>query len=272
MAMTALERHQFRSKAGLEECIACGGSGKKSRPGPNKSPECAACEGTGGIRVVTETRVVQHSSESVEHYTPDYIVEPCRKLLGEIDLDPASCPMGQKVVQAHAWYGPGSEHGEDGLALPWLGRVFLNPPGGLVPEEWKGCGTDSFATLWWGRLVSAWEQGEVESAIFVGFTLEILRSAQTLPVLQPLHFPFCVPSSRIPFDTINRRRTKGKKKGELIDPSSPSGARVKQSQPGHANVLVWLPPVDLPTKEAAKRLTEAMGDLGACCIGRGVDP
>ncbi|KKL77956.1 hypothetical protein LCGC14_2029740, partial [marine sediment metagenome] len=45
-------------------------------------------------------------------------------VLGSIDLDPASCEFAQKTVQAEKYF---SEE-DDGLGLPWYGRVFLNPP------------------------------------------------------------------------------------------------------------------------------------------------
>jgi ParB family chromosome partitioning protein len=169
-------------------------------------------------------------------------VEAARAVLGGIDLDPASCPLAQDVVKATAWYGPGSPLGEDGLTEPWLGRVFLNPPGGRA--QLTGCGTSSNAALWWGRLASSWEAGEVEAAIFVGFTLEILRSAQALDVLQPLGCPLCVPSSRIAFDTTD------------------GGKRVESTQPTHANVIVYLPPA--VGEGHAERFKDLFEPFGRC--------
>jgi hypothetical protein len=197
---------------------------------------------------------IQHSSESNEHYTPELIVEAAREVLGPIELDPASCPMGQEVVKAVAWYGPGSELAEDGLAEPWLGKVFLNPPGGSVPDKYKGLGTRSNAALWWSALAGYWQEGEVEAAIFIGFTLEVLRSAQALDVPQPLDFPMCVPKSRICFDTEE------------------DGKRVSSSQPGHANVIVYLPPVKKRTPtvgaygrtNAVQAFVKAFGSIGRC--------
>jgi phage N-6-adenine-methyltransferase len=60
----------------------------------------------------------------VEWYTPVVYVEMARKVLGEIDLDPASGEIAQKTVKAKKWYS------RDDSSLPhqWHGRVWMNPP------------------------------------------------------------------------------------------------------------------------------------------------
>ena len=59
-----------------------------------------------------------------ENYTPFGIINAARLVLGEIDLDPASCKMAQATVGAKTYY----TEEENGLVKPWFGRVFLNPP------------------------------------------------------------------------------------------------------------------------------------------------
>jgi len=59
-----------------------------------------------------------------EWYTPEQYIEAARAVMGGIDLDPASTAVAQKTVKATHWFGKE----EDGLAEPWHGRVFLNPP------------------------------------------------------------------------------------------------------------------------------------------------
>jgi hypothetical protein len=58
-----------------------------------------------------------------ERYTPAQYIELARQVLGEIDLDPASCEHAQKTVQAARYFTVA-----DGLAQEWQGRVWLNPP------------------------------------------------------------------------------------------------------------------------------------------------
>lgn len=59
-----------------------------------------------------------------EWYTPAEVIALARKVLGDIDLDPASCPEAQRVVLAGDYYDKES----NGLLQPWHGRVWLNPP------------------------------------------------------------------------------------------------------------------------------------------------
>jgi ParB family chromosome partitioning protein len=59
-----------------------------------------------------------------EWWTPAVYMESVRNVLGEIDLDPASCPEANAVVKAKRFYS----ESDNGLVQPWFGHVFLNPP------------------------------------------------------------------------------------------------------------------------------------------------
>lgn len=154
-----------------------------------------------------------HSSLSNEHYTPASIVEPARKVLERIDLDPASCFFANQLVQAKSWIGQEADQGP-ALLLPWHGRVFLNPPGGKYDKQGRpitaGPGRSS-AAVWWAKLIAEWEAGRVHSAIFVCFSLNVFRTAQRECNLAPYQFPFVVCGDRVRFDrNVNGVRTPGK--------------------------------------------------------------
>ena len=59
-----------------------------------------------------------------ERYTPAQYIEAARRVLGEIDLDPASCEVAQRTVKAVEYFTAK----DDGLEQEWHGRVWLNPP------------------------------------------------------------------------------------------------------------------------------------------------
>ena len=67
---------------------------------------------------------VTNNSGNNEWYTPAKYVELARKVLGVIDLDPASCEYANKTVKAVTYFNID----DDGLSQEWNGKVWMNPP------------------------------------------------------------------------------------------------------------------------------------------------
>lgn len=175
----------------------------------------------------------RHSCDSPEWYTPTLFVEAARKVMGDIDLDPASHPDANLVVQAKRFYTAE----DDGLSQPWSGRVFVNPPGGMVVEFWIA-------------LMVAWRHRSIQQAIWMGYSLEQLQTLQ--PGRSPIDFPICIPRRRIAFvesdakraarlakiDAENERRTK---RGQVL-----KARNEKADSPSHGNYITYLG--DRPSK------------------------
>ena len=89
------------------------------------------------------------SSSSFEWYTPSQYIEAARKVLGNFDLDPASCEFASKTVKADTFY----TKEQDGLEQPWRGKVWMNPPYGDIGPK--------FVT----KLLAEYEAGNVTEAI-----------------------------------------------------------------------------------------------------------
>jgi hypothetical protein len=191
-----------------------------------------------------------HSSETNEHPTPGAVIDLVHALFGGApDLDPASLVSWNAGVGAQSIMTLPDERAlcagaVGGLGEAWHGRVFLNPPGGglaarsgdsrgvkvykrSVRAAWD---TRSHAVAWWRKLLHEYSEGRVREAVFVGFTLEILMTAQGDGWISPLAFPLCVPRKRLAF-------------------AGPD--------PTHANVLIYLGP---PTQEA--RFCALFSELG----------
>jgi len=121
---------------------------------------------------------VMGSSASPEWYTPQDIVQLTCTLLGEIDLDPCSNSQEVPTVPARVRY----TKADDGLAHPWRGKTYLNPPYGVEIGQWVQ------------KLVQSYEAGEVEEAV------ALLPGRIDTAWFQPLYaYPICHIRGRLQF-------------------------------------------------------------------------
>lgn len=125
------------------------------------------------------SRAVLTSSVSDEWYTPPEYTELARLVMGGINLDPASNEVAQQWIKAERYYTAK----DDGLGMPWFGRVWLNPPYGTQ------------VSLWTKKATANYEQDVISEAIL------LVRPAAGSSWYQELsaRFPSCVPDKRIRF-------------------------------------------------------------------------
>lgn len=110
-----------------------------------------------------------------EWYTPESYVEAARKVMGGIDLDPASSISAQRTIKAANYFTAT----DNGLLQEWQGRVWLNPPyaqpligqfiAKLVEELKKGAVT-SAVVLTHNYTDTAWFHQAEELAAAICFT------------------------------------------------------------------------------------------------------
>lgn len=62
--------------------------------------------------------------DNQEWFTPLDVITAVHDVLGQIDLDPASCPTANETVKAKKFFSKENS----GLDPKWLGKIFLNPP------------------------------------------------------------------------------------------------------------------------------------------------
>lgn len=98
------------------------------------------------------TSRVKGLTGEVEWYTPRLYLDAAVKVMGNIDLDPASSDLAQEHVRARKHY----TIEDDGLSQTWHGAVFLNPPYAMPAIR-------DFVL----KMTDSWQQGHITHGILL---------------------------------------------------------------------------------------------------------
>lgn len=138
-------------------------------------------------------KLINQDSGNTEYYTPSKIIEAARRVMGSIDLDPASSSIANKTVMATKIY----TEKDNGLEYAWAGNVWMNHPFGRKQNA-----------TWINKLISEYTNGYVNQACCITYASTAEAWYQPLSV-----FPQCFLSPRtnyrLPDSSIKRGATKG---------------------------------------------------------------
>lgn len=176
--------------------------------------------------------------DSPEWYTPSVFVEAARTVMGDIDLDPASHDEANVIVKAGRWFTAET----NGLAQTWNGRVFLNPPGGLVGE-------------FWNKLLFEMARPGIIECVWIGYSLEQLQTLQQVGAhSSPIEWTTCITAKRIGF-IENEAKHIARIAKLLAEGEAPGATKAKQkvaaniragkeppNSPSHSNYITYLGP------------------------------
>lgn len=134
-----------------------------------------------GLRRAAKKLVSDKSSyDGDEWHTPDVYIKAAREVMGEIDLDPATNPTAQELIQAKRYF----TKEDNGLLQEWRGCVWLNPPYSM-PK----------IAHFVDKLVSEFDQAHVTEAIIL-----VNNSSDTKWFHKLIdRFPACFTKGRIQF-------------------------------------------------------------------------
>lgn len=100
------------------------------------------------VNKIIKPHVAQATGNS-EWYTPSCYIEAAREVMGNIDIDPASNEVANRIIKAGEYYTAE----DNGLTKEWAGNVWMNPPY-----------TQPLVTEFCDLLVEKYQSGEVKQA------------------------------------------------------------------------------------------------------------
>lgn len=165
--------------------------------------------------------LINQDSGDTEKYTPPYIIEAARQVMGGIDLDPASSTAANVTVRATTIFTVA----DNGLSKRWFGRAWMNHPfhrgekacvspcRKVTCVKRGHCITEDIPPNadWINKLVQEYQCGNVEQALCICY------ASTSEDWFAPLHnYPQCYLFGRTNYYLPDGTEQKGVTKGSVV--------------------------------------------------------
>ena len=183
---------------------------------------------------IERSRHLEQGTGNNERYTPDYIIQAVRQVVGDIELDPASSATANEIIQAQRYYTVEL----NGLAQDWTAEtLWMNPP-------YSRGDIDAFVE----KLASEVKRGAVKRALVITHNATETRWCRAL---LDNCAAFCLLKERVDFSTPGEQGS-GTLRGQIVFLLGDKVRPVRQG--GKAN---W---------DWVQRFNLAFSELGEVCI------
>ncbi len=116
------------------------------------------------VAATNRRKQIGEFDSNCEWYTPPQFIELARKVLGKIDLDPASNKVAQQWIKAEKYYTKEN----NGYAQKWSGNVWCNPPYGRDVNLAYGDKKSTPVTYYWLKKgIELYQKKEIKQIIFL---------------------------------------------------------------------------------------------------------
>lgn len=141
-------------------------------------------------------QLINQDSGDYEYYTPAFIIEAAREVMGSITLDPFSSYKANETVRASVFMMQSDEP----LEKEWFGNIWMNHP--FSRDMNPACVN---------KLVYEYEMAHISQACCITY------AATSEKWFQPLHkFPQCYLTPRTNYYLPNGTKKKGVTKGSVV--------------------------------------------------------
>lgn len=164
-------------------------------------------------------QLINQDSGKVEYYTPYWIIEAARSVMGSIDLDPASSEMANETVKATKYL----TISDNGFTYLWKGNVWLNHPF-----------SKKYNAQWINTLIHEYAVGRVKQACCITFASTSEKWFQPL-----MQYPQCYFNKRVNYiDGLTGKEVKGVTKGSVVTYLGPNVQKFYEVFKQYGNVMI----------------------------------